>query len=108
MHFYLANINSKEVNNGTILKLLAITQHVVASASESELVALFYSALGDVPFHIMLEEMGYPQLPIPLITNNNMAHELTSIKMIPKGPKVKYREDSKADSCSKHYPPKVH
>eukprot|EP00957_Ditylum_brightwellii_P191540 14583630-Ditylum_brightwellii.AAC.1 len=43
-HFFLTKQGNKEYNNGAILTLSTIIRHVVASASEAELVALFYNA----------------------------------------------------------------
>eukprot|EP00957_Ditylum_brightwellii_P151696 11552278-Ditylum_brightwellii.AAC.1 len=43
-HFYLANKNNEDFNNGAILTLSTIICHVVASALEAELTALFYNA----------------------------------------------------------------
>eukprot|EP00957_Ditylum_brightwellii_P195361 14884607-Ditylum_brightwellii.AAC.1 len=48
-HFYLSNKNDKEFNNDAILTLSTIIRHVVASASEAELAALFYNAREAVP-----------------------------------------------------------
>eukprot|EP00957_Ditylum_brightwellii_P104633 7972847-Ditylum_brightwellii.AAC.1 len=48
-HFYLANKNDEEYNNGTILVLSTIIRLVVASASEAELAALFYNSQEAVP-----------------------------------------------------------
>ena len=87
-HFYLANKTNKDLNNGTILTLSPIIRHVVASASEAELAALFYNAWEAVPLRIMLEEMGHPQPKTPLITDNSTAHGLTQGTMIPKRSKA--------------------
>eukprot|EP00957_Ditylum_brightwellii_P072422 5503810-Ditylum_brightwellii.AAC.1 len=83
-HFYLANKNNKDLNNGAILTLSMIICHVVASASEAELAALFYNAREAVPLCTTLEEMRHPQLKTPLVTDNSMAHGLTQGTMIPK------------------------
>eukprot|EP00957_Ditylum_brightwellii_P092562 7048764-Ditylum_brightwellii.AAC.1 len=69
-HFYLANKTNKDFNKGTILTLSTIIRHVVASASEAELAALFYNAQEAVPLQTTLEEMGHPQPKTPLITDN--------------------------------------
>eukprot|EP00957_Ditylum_brightwellii_P007908 598746-Ditylum_brightwellii.AAC.1 len=42
-HLYLANKDNEYFNNGAILTLSTIIRHVVASASEAELAALFYN-----------------------------------------------------------------
>eukprot|EP00957_Ditylum_brightwellii_P018103 1363656-Ditylum_brightwellii.AAC.1 len=112
-HFYLANKNNEEFNN----------------ASEAELAALFYNAREAVTLRVTLEEMGHPQAPTPLITDNNTAHGLITKAMIPKCSKVvnmrfhclKCREAqtqfnikwkqgtvNKADYLSRHRPPAVH
>jgi hypothetical protein len=41
-HFYLSNCNDEDFNNGAILTLSTIIKHVMLSASEAELVALYY------------------------------------------------------------------
>eukprot|EP00957_Ditylum_brightwellii_P195353 14884204-Ditylum_brightwellii.AAC.1 len=64
-HFYLTNQGDEEYNNGNILTLSTIIQHVVASASEAELAALFYNTHTAVPMQVTLEEMGHPQPPNP-------------------------------------------
>eukprot|EP00957_Ditylum_brightwellii_P137827 10507969-Ditylum_brightwellii.AAC.1 len=87
-HFYLAKKNNEDYNNSTVLTLSTIIQHVMASASEAALVALFYNAREAVPLCITLEEMGHPQPPTPLITNNNTAHGLTTGTMMPKRSKA--------------------
>ena len=40
-HYFLIDQDSNAPNNGTILSLAAIIKHVVSSASEAELAALF-------------------------------------------------------------------
>eukprot|EP00957_Ditylum_brightwellii_P119918 9150889-Ditylum_brightwellii.AAC.1 len=65
-HFYLANKDNEDLDNGAILKLSTIIRHVVASASEAELAELFYNAREAIPLHVTLEEMGHPQPATPL------------------------------------------
>eukprot|EP00957_Ditylum_brightwellii_P019900 1501184-Ditylum_brightwellii.AAC.1 len=60
-HFYLSNKDDEEFNNGAILTLFTIIRHVVASASETDLAALFYNAREAVPLCVTLEEMGHKQ-----------------------------------------------
>jgi hypothetical protein len=48
-HFYLANQSNEDLNNGAILTLSTIIRHVVASAAEAELAALFFNAREAVP-----------------------------------------------------------
>jgi hypothetical protein len=41
-HFYLSNCNDKDFNNEAILTLSTIIKHVMSSASEADLAALYY------------------------------------------------------------------
>eukprot|EP00957_Ditylum_brightwellii_P069035 5240679-Ditylum_brightwellii.AAC.1 len=59
-HFYLANNIDEEYNNGAILTLSTIIRYAVASASDAELVVLFYNGYEAVPLFVTLEEMGHP------------------------------------------------
>ena len=42
-HFYLTQNDGRDLNNGTVLTLSKIIKHVMGSASESEIAALFYN-----------------------------------------------------------------
>eukprot|EP00957_Ditylum_brightwellii_P055140 4179128-Ditylum_brightwellii.AAC.1 len=87
-HFYLSNKDDEEFNNGAILTLSTIIRHVVASASEAELAALFYNAREAVPMRVALEEMGRKQPATTIVTDNNTAHDLTQGTMIAKRSKA--------------------
>ncbi len=41
-HFYLLNCNDKDFNNGAILTLSTIIKHIMSSAYEAKLAALYY------------------------------------------------------------------
>jgi hypothetical protein len=71
-YLYLKNHDDETFNNGTILTMLSIIKHVMSSASESELAALYYSCKDVVPICTTLEEMGHPQLKCTMITTNNI------------------------------------
>jgi len=62
-HFYLTNRNDEDFNNGAILTLSSIIKHVMSSASEAELAALYYGCKQAAPICITLEEMGHPKQP---------------------------------------------
>eukprot|EP00957_Ditylum_brightwellii_P160652 12230501-Ditylum_brightwellii.AAC.1 len=87
-HFHIANKTDEEYNNGAILTLSTIIRYNVASASDAKSAALFYNALKAVPPCFTLEEIGHPQLPTLLITDNNTAHRLTTDVMMPKRSKM--------------------
>lgn len=59
-HFYL-NVNDEACKNGAILTLSTIIKHVMATASEAELAALFYNLREAIPLRAALEEMGHRQ-----------------------------------------------
>ena len=88
-HFYLTNNNHKDMNNGAILTLSKIIKHVVRSASEAEVAALFYNCKAAIPLRIALMEMGHPQPKTPAVTDNTTAEGLMN--------------DTMTSNKSKHY-----
>jgi hypothetical protein len=84
-YFYMTKQDDEEFKNGGILTLYVIIKHVMASASEMELAALFYGCKQAVPLRVTLMEMGHPQRkPTPVTTDNDPAHGLTMKTMTPK------------------------
>jgi hypothetical protein len=66
-HFYLMIQNDKDFNNGAILTLFSIIKHVMSSASEAEMAALYYGCKIAAPLRTTLKEMGHTQpRPPPL------------------------------------------
>ena len=59
--------------NGAVHILCQIMREVVSSAAEAELGALFHNGKDACPIRIALEEMGHPQGPTPIITDNSTA-----------------------------------
>ena len=59
--------------NGAILILSTIIKNILASAAEAELGALFYNAREAVPIRITLLELGHPQPPTTITTDNACA-----------------------------------
>ena len=129
-HFYLTNKNDEDFNNGAILTLSSIIKHVMSSASEAELAALYYGCKQAAPIRVTLEEMGHPQpAPTPVTTDNITAQGLTMGTMTPKASKsndqrfnwLKCRNAqrqfkylwrkgilNRADYTSKHHPARHH
>lgn len=128
-HFYLTNQNDEEFSNGAVLTLSSIIKHVLASASEAELAAMFYNSREAIPLRITLEEMGHPQPQTPITVDNSTAYGLTQGTMVPKRSKamdmrfhwLRCREAQKqiqflwrrgdtnrADYHTKHHPPSHH
>ena len=50
-HFYVAQKDDRDINNGTILTLSKLITHVMGSAGESEIAALFYSFKAAIPLN---------------------------------------------------------
>ena len=71
-HFYLKDKTDKDVNNGAVLTLSKIIKHVMTSASEAEIAALFLNCKAAIPLRIALEEMGHPQPKTPVITDKKL------------------------------------
>jgi hypothetical protein len=67
---------------------LQIIWAVMSSAMEAELGALFINAKTAVSKHHMLRELGHPQLPTPMQTDNKTAHDLLANKIMPKALKA--------------------
>ena len=87
-HFFLSNNAEIPANNGAILNIAHIIKHVMSSATEAELAALYISAQEAVYIWIILEEMGHKQPPTPLQTDNAMAEAVTNGKIQPKRTKA--------------------
>ena len=129
-HFYLSNVNDEDFNNGAILTLSSIIKHVMSSASEAEMAALYYGCKVAAPLRTTLEELGhYQPRPTPVTTDNITALGLTMGTMTPKASKsmdqrfhwLKCRNAqrqfqylwrkgilNRADYANKHHHPKHH
>ena len=87
-HFFLSNGGEVPTNNGALLNMAHIIKHVMSSATEAELAALYIMAREAVYIRIILEEMGHPQPPTPLQTDNSMADGVVNGKITPKRTKA--------------------
>ena len=87
-HFFLSNGADIPPNNGAILNIAHIIKHVMSSATEAELAALYIMAREAVYIRIILEELGHPQPPTPLQTDNSMADGVVNGKIQPKRTKA--------------------
>ena len=56
----------------------------MSSAAEAELGALFLNAKTAVPMINKIEEIGHPQPPIPIQTDNKTADDLVNNKIVAK------------------------
>ena len=53
-YFYVIQKDDRDTNNGTILILSKIINHVMGSAGESQIVALFYNFKAAIPLKLAL------------------------------------------------------
>jgi hypothetical protein len=60
-------------SNGAIDVMCQILREVVSSAAEAELAALFHNGKTACPLRICLTELGHPQPPTPIVTDNSTA-----------------------------------
>jgi hypothetical protein len=59
--------------NGAIVVPCKVMCKVLSSASEAKLTALFYNGKKGAPLRITLGELGHPQPPTPMVTDNSTA-----------------------------------
>ena len=64
---------SRPTLNGPLHSTCHILRNVMASAAEAEVGALFYNGQEAVPIRTTLEELGHPQPPTPMQTDNSTA-----------------------------------
>ena len=87
-HFFLSTNGDIPPNNGAILNIAHIIKHVMSSATEAELAALYIMAREAVYIRIILEEMGHEQHATPIQTDNAMAEAVINSKIQPKRTKA--------------------
>ena len=87
-HFFLSTNSIIPPNNGAILNIAHIIKHVMSSATEAELAALYIMAREAVYIRIILEELGHKQPPTPIQTDNAMADAVVNGKLQPKQTKA--------------------
>ena len=83
-YFYLSNSAEVPPNNGSIHNMAQIIKDVMSSATESELGGLFVNARETVHIRNILTEMGHPQPPTPIQTDNSTANGVVNNKVQPK------------------------
>ena len=87
-HFFMSNNAEIPPNNGAILNNATIIKHVMSSATEAEMAALYIMAREAVYIRIILQEMGHPQPATPIQTDNAMAEAVVNAKIQPKRTKA--------------------
>ena len=73
-HWYLSNKGNHNLSNGAIMTLSKIINFLMSSAGETEAATAYLNCKAALPLRIALEEMGHPQPPTPLCTDNNTAN----------------------------------
>ena len=71
-------------NNGSVHNVAQIIKALMSSATDAELGALFINAREAVHTRNILEEMGHPQPPTPIQTDNSTANKVVKNKVQPK------------------------
>jgi hypothetical protein len=87
-HMFTAGRDNIPTNNGAVLNILQIIWAVMSSAAEAELGALFINAKTAISMRHTLKELGHPQPPTPMQTDNKTAKDLLTNKIMPKALKV--------------------
>jgi hypothetical protein len=73
--FYMgnANKNDKKLTNGAMLIVSKVLKQVMSSAAEAKIGAVFINAKEGAVLRTTLEELGHPQPPTPMETDNSTA-----------------------------------
>jgi hypothetical protein len=73
--FYMGNTtkNDKKVTNGAILIIRKVLKHVMSSAAEAEIGAVFINAKEGAILRTTLKELGHKHPPTPMETDNTTA-----------------------------------
>ncbi len=72
-HIFLSENDPYPRFNGVVLPIVQIVKFVMASATDSELAALFITAREMIPYHQTLIDMGWPQPKSPIQTDSTAA-----------------------------------
>jgi hypothetical protein len=74
--------------NGAVHVLCQILQEIFASAAEAELAGLFHNGKEACPIRVALSEMGHPEPPTPIVTDNSTASGIANETVKQKGSKA--------------------
>jgi hypothetical protein len=87
-HFSMSADTNDPPNNGAVLNIAQLIKSVMSSAAEAELGALYINAREAVPQRQLLEEMGHPQPPTPIQTDNSTALGVVTSNIQPRRTKA--------------------
>lgn len=85
--YYLGNFD-KKLFNGRIYILAKVMKALMLSAADAECGSLYINTLNVVPFIITIWELGHPQQPVSILTDNSTAYGIMN--------KIIKRKQSKA------------
>jgi hypothetical protein len=77
-YFFLGNDTKEPPLNGAIHVISQIMLNVMASAAEAEVGGLFINGQAACPLRTTLEEMGHPQPPTIIVTDNQCAEGIAN------------------------------
>jgi hypothetical protein len=74
--FYMGNSadTANKLTNGALLIIRTVLKHVMSSAAEAEIGAVFINAKEGAVIRTTLEELGHPQTPPPPTIGNRQHH----------------------------------
>jgi hypothetical protein len=84
----MASNTEDALNNGAVLNITQLIKAVMSSAAEAELGALYINAREAVPMRNLLHEMGHPQPPTPMQTDNSTALGVVNSNIQPRRTKA--------------------
>ena len=87
-HFFMSENIANPPNNGAIHSLAEIIKAVMSSAAEAELGALYLNARKGIEIRNILKEMGHPQPPTKIQTDNSTAEGIINSRVQPKQTKA--------------------
>ena len=83
----MSNNSSDPPNNGAVLSIAQIIKNTMTSAADAEIGALYINTRQVVPTRYLLEEMGHPQPPTPVQTDDTTALGFVTKNLQPKATK---------------------
>jgi hypothetical protein len=81
-------ITTDPANNEAILNIAQLIKAIMSLAAEAELGALYIDSRKAVPMCNLLQEMGHPQPPTPIQTNNSTALGVVTSNIQPRQTKA--------------------
>ena len=87
-HFFMSSDTKDPANNGAVLNIAELIKAVMSSAAEAKLGVLYINAREAVPQRQHLKEMGHPQPPTPMQTDNSMALGVVTSNIQPRQTKA--------------------